>query len=95
MSKLTVKFGTGEPVEYSDGFNERHIANFKAERNSRLAETDQFSVSDRTLSEGMKTYRQALRELPENTVFTRDSDGNVIIDNNGSITGVTWPTKPS
>ena len=94
----TIKFGNGDEVIYGEGFNERHIAFFKAERNRRIAETDNQLVSDRGLSESKitkwKTYRQELRDLPDNTVFSRDSDDNVIIDNEGNITGVTWPTKP-
>ena len=94
---MTIKFGNGEEVIYGEGFNERHIARFKAERNRRLAETDNQLVSDRGLSKSKitkwKTYRQELRDLPDNTVFTKDSDGNVIITS-GNITGVTWPTKP-
>ena len=89
-----ISFGNGDPVEYNDSFNDRHIAFFKAERNHRLAETDHFALSDLTLSAEMKTYRQELRDLPDNTVFSRDSDDNVIIYNKGNVTGVTWPTKP-
>lgn len=33
-----------------------------------------------------KTYRQALRDLPANSTPSLDEDGN--------LTGVTWPTKP-
>ena len=95
---MRLKIGNGEEVIFGDGFNERHIAGFKAERNHRLAETDNQLVSDRGLSESKitewKTYRQALRDLPDNTVFSRDSDDNVILDNNGDITGITWPTNP-
>lgn len=49
-------------------------------RNFLLAETDVYALSDRTLSDEMKAYRQALRDLPANT-----SDP----------TKPTWPTKPS
>ena len=33
-----------------------------------------------------KTYRQALRDLPANSTPS--------LDENGNLTGVTWPTKP-
>ena len=91
---MKIRIRNGESVECDVTFNERHIGKFKAERNARLAETDHFALSDLTLSAEMKTYRQALRDLPDNTVFTKDSDGNVVLDNNGDLTGVTWPTKP-
>ena len=34
-------------------------------RNQLLAETDFYALTDVTMSEAMKTYRQALRDLPE------------------------------
>lgn len=51
----------------------------RADRNRRLAETDYLSLNDNTLSDDMKTYRQALRDVPKQT----DPDN------------ITWPSKPS
>ena len=48
-------------------------------RNVRLAETDYLALKDNTLSADMKTYRQALRDVPKQT----DPDN------------ITWPSKPS
>ena len=53
--------------------------NIRADRNRRLVETDYLSLKDNTLSEDMKTYRQALRDVPKQT----DPDN------------ITWPSKPS
>ena len=52
----------------------------REERNRRLAETDYLALSDATLSEEMRTYRQALRDLPANTSDPANP---------------TWPVKPS
>ena len=52
--------------------------NVRADRNRRLAETDYLALSDQTLSAEMSTYRQALRDVPEQT----DPDN------------ITWPEKP-
>ena len=52
----------------------------RLERDSLLSQTDTYALSDRTLSDEMRTYRQQLRDLPANT-----SDP----------TNPTWPTKPS
>lgn len=50
----------------------------RSKRNALLAETDYLALSDSTLTDNMKTYRQALRDLPsgkdtvekcENAVF--------------------------
>ena len=42
-------------------------ARLRARRNQLLAETDYHALSDTTLADNMKTYRQALRDLPANT----------------------------
>ena len=52
----------------------------RAQRDRLLAETDVYALSDRTLSDGMRAYRQALRDLPANTSDPQNP---------------TWPTKPS
>lgn len=52
----------------------------RGQRNSLLAETDYLALSDATLTDAMKTYRQALRDVPAQSGFP---------DN------ITWPTKPS
>ena len=51
----------------------------RAKRNKIIAETDRFDLSDMTLTDAMATYRQALRDIPQQTDFP---------------TTVTWPTKP-
>ena len=51
----------------------------RADRNRRLAETDYLALSDNTLNADMKTYRQALRDVP-----TQSDPDNI-----------TWPVKPS
>ena len=53
-------------------------AALRSERNQRLAETDFHAMSDRTLADDMKAYRQALRDLPASTDPANPS----------------WPTKP-
>ena len=62
----------------------------RKQRNVKLAETDFYALSDVTLSDDMKTYRQALRDLPASSGgkdATFASDG-VTLEN------VTWPNKP-
>ena len=51
----------------------------RAKRSKLLAETDYLALSDATLSADMRTYRQALRDLPANTSDPANP---------------TWPTKP-
>ena len=49
------------------------------QRNNLLTATDLFGLSDITMSNDMKTYRQSLRDVPQN---------------NGDPKNITWPTKP-
>ena len=60
--------------------NARNLASLRSQRNQLLAETDYLALSDATLSEEMRTYRQALRDLPDNTSDPANP---------------TWPVKPS
>jgi len=48
-------------------------------RNTFLAETDWWATSDRTMTDEQIAYRQALRNIPEQSGFPND---------------ITWPTKP-
>ena len=59
---------------------EEQLQNLREKRNQLLAETDYLALSDATLSEDMRTYRQALRDLPANTSDPANP---------------TWPVKPS
>lgn len=71
-----------EEKAWADGALARAQANLRRERNRRLAETDFYALSDVTMSDDMKTYRQNLRDLP---------DGKDTVD---KCDNATWPTKP-
>jgi hypothetical protein len=55
-------------------------------RNQKLAKTDWWCASDRTPTQAQLDYRKSLRDLP--------STASPSLDENGNLTGVTWPTKP-
>ena len=55
--------------------------NNRTKRNSLLEETDFYGLSDVTMSSKMKTYRQALRDLPTHSKWP-------------SLATSDWPTKP-
>jgi hypothetical protein len=61
----------------------------RVERDRLLAETDWMGNSDVTMSSAMKTYRQALRDLPANSDPKLASDGTL------DMSSVKFPTKPS
>ena len=44
--------------------NDVGMQNLRIERNHRLQLTDKFANSDLTMADDMRTYRQALRDLP-------------------------------
>ena len=54
-----------EEQAWADGALARAQADLRAKRNRLLAETDFYALSDVTMSDDMKTYRQDLRDLPE------------------------------
>ena len=58
-------------------------------RDALLAETDWTALGDVTMSSDMKTYRQALRDLPEGADPKLDKNGGL------DETSVKFPTKPS
>ena len=59
----------------------------KEERNRRIAATDWRFLSDQTSNSAWIDYRQALRDLPENSTPELDEDGNLI--------NVNWPVEPT
>ena len=68
-----------EEKVWADEAPSREMAQIRQRRDTLLRETDHFGLGDVTMSDEMKTYRQALRDIPaSNTVYA----------------DVTWPTKP-
>ena len=63
----------------------------RRQRDLKLAETDYYSLSDVTMSDDMKTYRQSLRDITKTAKPTLTNDGSQY----GVLGNVTWPTKPS
>lgn len=64
-----------ETLQYDDDL----AAKMRADRNTRLAETDWWAVADRTMTSEQTEYRNLLRQVPQQDGFPLS---------------VTWPTKP-
>ena len=62
-----------------DATADRNMELLRIERNRLLAETDFYGNSDVTMTAGMKTYRQKLRDITKTAT---------------SLDDVVWPTKP-
>ena len=60
----------------------------RVERDRLIAETDWWVLPDRTPTSQQLAYRQALRDLPENSTPVLDPTNRL------GISGVIWPTKP-
>ena len=58
---------------------EQALSSLRSKRNQLLTETDYLALADSTLTDEMRSYRQALRDLPANTV----DPANPV-----------WPVKP-
>ena len=54
-----------EEIAWNNGAFDRALASLRAKRNSLLAATDFYALSDNTLSAAMSSYRQSLRDLTE------------------------------
>ena len=71
-----------EEKVWADAAPARALADLRAKRNRLLAETDYYALSDVTMSDDMKTYRQDLRDLPAGKDTVEKCEN------------ATWPTKP-
>ena len=58
-----------EQEEWEAGATDRSKAEIRADRDTRLASTDWTSSSDLKMSDEMKVYRQALRDVPAQEGF--------------------------
>tara|TARA_B100000927_G_C16095267_1_gene320853 strand:- start:160 stop:450 length:291 start_codon:yes stop_codon:yes gene_type:complete len=72
-----------EEKAWQDGELDRLLDSLRQKRNRLLADTDYLALSDNTLADNMKTYRQQLRDLTSG------------LDTVDKVNNVTWPTKPS
>ena len=61
----------------------------RRQRDAKLAETDFHALSDVTMADNMKTYRQQLRDLPA------ASGGKDATLKDGVLENVPWPQKPA
>ena len=71
-----------EEKAWADAAPARALANLREKRNRLLAATDYYALSDVTMSDDMKTYRQDLRDLPAGKDTVEKCEN------------ATWPTKP-
>ena len=71
-----------EEAAWAAGAFDRAIARLREDRNRRLSVTDWSALQDVTLSDAMRDYRQALRDLPSGLTTVEQ------------VEAVVWPVKP-
>ena len=70
---------SAQQTAYTTRRNNEKAVLERATRDTLLKETDHFALSDVTMTDAMRTYRQALRDVPQQSEFPNT---------------ITWPTKP-
>tara|TARA_R100000388_G_C7236672_1_gene158277 strand:+ start:128 stop:448 length:321 start_codon:yes stop_codon:yes gene_type:complete len=72
---------------------DKKLQEIKLQRNIRLKETDFYALSDVTMSDAMSTYRQALRDIPQNYTTEDEYDLLLAVDEQDNLTHTVW-SKP-
>ena len=81
-------------AEWNSKSADRKLSKIRLYRNRRLEQTDYLALSDVTMSDAMKTWRQTLRDLPQNNTTEAKYDELLAEDSDGNLTHNVW-TKPS
>ena len=71
-----------QEAEWKAGAYDRAMSEIRQKRDALLKATDHFALADNILTDEMKTYRQALRDITEG-LTTKDE-----------VEAVVFPTKP-
>jgi len=67
----------------------RQLANIRELRNRKLSETDYLATSDNVMSDEMKTYRQSMRDIPQD--YSEDKYDDLLArDKQGNLTHTIW-----
>jgi len=69
-----------DEAAHTEQLHNAAAASARTERDLKLAETDFHGLTDMTMSTEMTTYRQALRDVPQQDEFPNT---------------ITWPTEPN
>lgn len=71
----------------------RKLEQIKEIRLEKLQETDYLANSDVTMPDNIKTWRQSLRDLPQNNTTETQYDALLARDSDGNLTNSIW-SKP-
>ena len=84
---------------WNNASGDRKLTQIKKIRNQKLQETDFYALSDVTMSDAMTTYRQNLRNIPQD--YTTEDEYDLLLaretdksqSNYGELTHTVW-SKP-
>ena len=82
-----------ERKEWNDASATRKLAKIKKIRLQKLSETDYLALSDNTMPDNIKTWRQSLRDLPQTNTTEEEYDALLARDDDGNLTNAIW-SKP-
>ena len=81
-------------IEWANGAVARKLERIKEMRSIRLERTDWMANSDYTMPDHIKTWRQTLRDLPQNNTTESQYDTLLARDADGNLTNSVW-TQPT
>jgi uncharacterized phage infection (PIP) family protein YhgE len=82
MTAEEISARQAEEQTWNDSAFDRAMEDLRAKRNNLLKDTDHYALSDQTLSDDMRTYRQDLRDITEGLTTVEE------------VNAVVFPTKP-
>ena len=75
--------------EWESKSAERKLEQIRTIRNRKLSETDYLAMSDNTMSDEIKSYRQSMRDIPQD--YSEDKyDELLATDQQGNLTHTVW-----
>ena len=78
--------------KWIDETTNRKLEQIREIRNKKLSETDYLAMSDNTMSDEIKTYRQSMRNIPQD--YSEDKYSELLArDEQGNLTHTVW-SKP-
>jgi|TARA_R100000084_G_C4563102_1_gene105557 hypothetical protein len=80
--------------EWNDASADRKLSSIKKLRLKRLQDTDYLANSDVTMPDYIKTWRQTLRDLPQNNTSESQYDALLERNEDGSLKNSVW-TQPT
>ena len=83
-----------DATAYNADSKNRKLAKIKTSGIRKLNATDYMASSDYTMPSYIKTWRQTLRDLPQNNTSESQYDALLTKDSNGKLTNSVW-TQPT